>query len=200
MIFFASPRARRTSNKKSGARRPPRSQKNTGIIVGAMSFNETVYHLHTLPNVLESVGRSPGACPSMAICDRGYRGLNLVSDSQILVPKSPKKGHVYQRLKVRLRFRRWAAIEPVDRPFQTRPPHGPELALERGRLCHQLVYGRRSVQLQEMDSKDRRVFCALGVSAPRRRIKPTAGGKCGVEAVAGFFRPDYVIFFLDLVT
>jgi IS5 family transposase len=88
--------------------------KTTGIIVGAMSFNENVYDGHTLPDVLEQCWEATGVCPSMAICDRGYRGLNQVGDTQILIPKPPKKKDTpYQRLKARLRFRRRAAIEPV---------------------------------------------------------------------------------------
>jgi IS5 family transposase len=88
--------------------------KTTGIIVGAMSFNENVYDGHTLPNVLEQCWTITGTCPSVAICDRGYRGLKQVGDTQILIPGRPKKKDTrYQRFKARQRFRRRAAIEPV---------------------------------------------------------------------------------------
>lgn len=88
--------------------------KTTGVIVGAMSFNENVYDGHTLPDVLEQCWTITKTCPSAAICDRGYRGLKQVGDTHILTPKPPKKKDTtYQRLKARQRFRRRAAIEPV---------------------------------------------------------------------------------------
>lgn len=88
--------------------------KTTGIIVGAMSFNENVYDGHTLPDVLEQCWTITKICPSVAICDRGYRGLKQVGDTRILIPGCPKKKDTrYQRLKARQRFRRRAAIEPV---------------------------------------------------------------------------------------
>jgi len=88
--------------------------KTTGIIVGAMSFNENVYDGHTLPDVLEQCWMITGNCPSVAICDRGYRGLKQVGDTRIMIPGRPKKKDTrYQRFKARQRFRRRAAIEPV---------------------------------------------------------------------------------------
>ncbi len=88
--------------------------KTTGIIVGAMSFNENVYDGHTLPDVLEQCWTITGNCPSVAICDRGYRGLKQVGDTRIMIPGRPKKKDTrYQRFKARQRFRRRAAIEPV---------------------------------------------------------------------------------------
>ncbi len=59
--------------------------KTTGIIVGAMSFNENVYDGHTLPDVLEQCWTITGNCPSVAICDRGYRGLKQVGDTRIMI-------------------------------------------------------------------------------------------------------------------
>jgi len=86
----------------------------TGVIVGAMSFTKNVYDGHTLPDVLEQTWAITETCPSVAICDRGYRGLKQVGDTQILIPGRPKKEDTqYQRLKARQRFRRRAAIEPV---------------------------------------------------------------------------------------
>lgn len=88
--------------------------KSTGIIVGALSFNENIYDGHTLPDVLEQCWTITETCPSVAICDRGYRGLKQVGDTQILIPKPPKKKDSrHQRQNARQRFRRRAAIEPV---------------------------------------------------------------------------------------
>jgi len=86
----------------------------TGVIVGAMSFTKNVYDGHTLPDVLEQCWSITETCPSVAICDRGYRGLKQVGDTTILIPGRPKKKDTqYQRCKARERFRRRAAIEPV---------------------------------------------------------------------------------------
>lgn len=88
--------------------------KTTGIIVGAMSFNENVYDGHTLPDVLEQCWTITGVCPTDAICDRGYRGLEKVGDTDIHTPRlAKKKASAYQRRKAKQRFRRRAAIEPV---------------------------------------------------------------------------------------
>ena len=88
--------------------------KTTGVIVGAMSFTKNVYDGHTLPDVLEQCWSITETCPSVAICDRGYRGLKQVGDTNILIPGRPKKKDTQcQRRKARERFRRRAAIEPV---------------------------------------------------------------------------------------
>jgi IS5 family transposase len=88
--------------------------KTTGVIVGAMSFTKNVYDGHTLPDVLEQCWSITETCPSVAICDRGYRGLKQVGDTDILIPGRPKKKDTqYQRRKARERFRRRAGIEPV---------------------------------------------------------------------------------------
>ena len=88
--------------------------KTTGIIVGAMSFTKNVFDGHTLPDVLEQCGEITGSRPSIAICDRGYKGKKQGGDTQILIPGRPKKTDTpYQRRKARQRFRRRAAIEPV---------------------------------------------------------------------------------------
>ena len=88
--------------------------KTIGIIVGAMSFTKNIYDGHTLPNVLEQTWQITGVCPSAAICDRGYRGLTHVGDTEIHTPKTPKKSDTpHQRRKARARFRRRAGIEPV---------------------------------------------------------------------------------------
>ena len=88
--------------------------KTTGIIVGAMSFKENVFDGHTLPQVLEQAWQVTETCPAVAICDRGYRGIDQVGDTRILRPGRAKKSDTpYQRRKARQRFRRRAGIEPV---------------------------------------------------------------------------------------
>jgi transposase, IS5 family len=88
--------------------------KNSGIAVGAYSFEENVYDGHTLPEVLEQIKRLTDKEPKVAIVDRGYRGVSKVGNTEILRPKRPKKKATpYEKTKARKRFRRRAAIEPV---------------------------------------------------------------------------------------
>lgn len=87
---------------------------NTGIIVGAMTFKTNVYDGHTLPKVLEQVERLTHKAPKTATVDRGYKGKQIINDTQILIPKPPlKKDNNYQKRKKRKHHRRRAAIEPI---------------------------------------------------------------------------------------
>ena len=88
--------------------------KTTGIIIGALGFNENLYDGDTLIPQLEQVERLTGYQPKVAIVDRGYRGRSYVSETQIYTPKPlPKSASNYQKQKARKRFRRRAGIEPI---------------------------------------------------------------------------------------
>lgn len=88
--------------------------KNSGIIVGAYSLEKNQYDGHTLPDALEQCAELRGSRPKVAIVDRGYRGKKKIGETEILLPKLPKKDTPeYQKRKARQRFRRRAAIEPV---------------------------------------------------------------------------------------
>lgn len=88
--------------------------KKSGIAVGAYNFEENIYDGHTLPKVLEQTKRLTGKEPKVAIVDRGYRGVSIVENTEIISPKKPKKNATaYEKTKARKRFRRRAAIEPV---------------------------------------------------------------------------------------
>lgn len=88
--------------------------RNSGIIVGALAFNENVYDADTLEPQLEQVERVAGYQPKVAIVDRGFRGKNQVFDTQIFTPKPlPASATNYQKHKARKRFRSRAGIEPV---------------------------------------------------------------------------------------
>jgi IS5 family transposase len=88
--------------------------KKSGIAVGACNFEENIYDGHTLPKVLEQTKRLTGKEPKVAIVDRGYRGVSMVENTEIIRPKKPKKNAtIYEKAKARKRFRRRAAIEPV---------------------------------------------------------------------------------------
>lgn len=86
----------------------------TGIIVGAMTFTTNVYDGHTLEDVLEQTKYLTGRTPRTATVDRGYKGKQMVANTQINIPRPPlKKDNEYQKRKKRKHFRRRAAIEPI---------------------------------------------------------------------------------------
>ena len=86
----------------------------TGIIVGAMTFEENIYDGHTLPTVLEQTKQLAGYSPESATVDRGYKGKNQVDTIKIIRPSTPlKRDNSYRRQKKRKHCRRRAAIEPV---------------------------------------------------------------------------------------
>ncbi len=88
--------------------------KNSGIIVGAYSLEKNQYDGHTLPKALEQCEQLRGMRPKVAIADRGYKGKTRIGETEILIPKSPKKqASQYEKKKARARFKRRAAIEPV---------------------------------------------------------------------------------------
>ena len=88
--------------------------KNSGVIVAAVNFERNQYDGNTLPKVLSQTEEIVGQRPEVAICDRGFKGKSKVGSTKIIIPKSPKKGATrYQKTKMRKRFRRRAAIEPV---------------------------------------------------------------------------------------
>lgn len=88
--------------------------KNSGIIVGAVSFSKNIYDGHTLPKALKQTEELVGRRAKVAICDRGYRGKRIVDGTRIEMPKKPgKRASAYEKRKARKRFRKRAGIEPV---------------------------------------------------------------------------------------
>jgi IS5 family transposase len=88
--------------------------KETGIIVGALSFDTNVYDGHTLPQALEQYKELLGRTPKELIADRGYRGETVIGETIISIPKKTTKtltAGETQRLKQK--FRRRASIEPI---------------------------------------------------------------------------------------
>lgn len=86
----------------------------SGIIVGTTSFEENKSDVHTLEQTLSQVQYITGKLPKEAICDRGYRGRKKVEDTIITIPKPlPASSSRYAKEKVRIKFRRRAAIEPI---------------------------------------------------------------------------------------
>jgi IS5 family transposase len=88
--------------------------KNSGIIVGAVSFSQNTYDGHTLPEALMQSAELVGRRAKVAICDRGYRGKSNVDGTKIEIPNKPRKrASAYEKRKARKRFRRRAGIEPI---------------------------------------------------------------------------------------
>lgn len=86
----------------------------TGIIVGAMTFKTNVYNGHTLEDVLIQTKELTGKSPLNVWVDKGYKGKQLVGETNINMPKPPlKRDTEYQKRKKRKHFRKRAAIEPI---------------------------------------------------------------------------------------
>lgn len=97
-----------------GAKASIVTTKNSGIIVGALSFSKNIYDGHTLDKVFKQVAELRGERPEIGLCDRGYRGRARVGGTRVMIPKPPlKRATAYEKQKTRKRFRRRAAIEPI---------------------------------------------------------------------------------------
>jgi IS5 family transposase len=88
--------------------------KRSGIIVGAVHFSTNIYDGHTLSDTLIHTTELVGRRPTVAICDRGYRGKSTIDGTTIEIPNNPgKRASEYEKRKARKRFRRRAGIEPI---------------------------------------------------------------------------------------
>ena len=82
---------------------------NTGIIMGAINFTETLHDSKTLPEALEQYERLTGKEADNVFVDRGYKGMSQYKASKIHVPKPDKN---ISKAKRKSHSQR-AAIEPV---------------------------------------------------------------------------------------
>lgn len=82
---------------------------DTGVILGALNFTETLHDSKTIPNALEQYERLNGTLPKEVFVDRGYRGKSEYKSAKICIPKPSKNITKSQRQKHSKR----AAIEPV---------------------------------------------------------------------------------------
>ena len=88
--------------------------KKSGVIVAAMAHEKNLYDGDTLPEVLEQTEMITDRRPLKAIVDRGYRGRKKAGATEVLVPGKATPGQSRSlTTKMRQRFRRRAAIEPV---------------------------------------------------------------------------------------
>jgi IS5 family transposase len=87
--------------------------KDSGVCVGAMSFEKNPYDGHTLPAALDQCQRLTEQRPKVALVDLGYRGTKEVGGTEILYAGRvgrELKGGAYYRMKRKLGRR--ASIEP----------------------------------------------------------------------------------------
>lgn len=88
--------------------------KSGGIIVAAVAHEQNEYDGHTLPEVLAWAEAFQGQRPEKGIVDRGYRGARWVGETEILTPdKAPRGQSKAERQRMKKRFRRRCAIEPL---------------------------------------------------------------------------------------
>jgi len=88
--------------------------RDSGVIVGASSFEENLYDGDTLDDSLWSMRRLTGKFPRSCLVDRGYRGRTEVLGVKIdVIGKVSKKLTPYAQKKERKRQARRAAIEPL---------------------------------------------------------------------------------------
>jgi transposase, IS5 family len=88
--------------------------KTHGVIVAAVAHEENLYDGDALRPALEQTRAITGQAPAKAIVDRGYRGRKEVEGVEVLLPGKAKPGQSKSvTAKMRARFRRRAAIEPV---------------------------------------------------------------------------------------
>lgn len=82
---------------------------NTGVIVGALNFTESLHDSKTLPKVLEQYERLTEKQPENIFLDRGYRGPKKINNTNLHIPK-PDPNITKNK---RNRHKRRAAIEPI---------------------------------------------------------------------------------------
>jgi IS5 family transposase len=82
---------------------------NTGVVVGALNFSETLHDSKTLPSAIEQYERLMNKEPKNIFLDRGYRGPKMINNTALHTPKPDKNITTAKRK----RHGRRAAIEPV---------------------------------------------------------------------------------------
>ena len=87
--------------------------KKSGIVIGAMAFEENIYDGNAIEPQLAQVADLLGKLPETLLVDRGCKGRKSILGVNIKMPGSGKGKTAYQKRKERERFRRRAAIEPI---------------------------------------------------------------------------------------
>lgn len=95
------------------------STKNTGVIIGAMSFEKNEYDGHTIEQAIQQQQNLTGIQLERTYVDRGYRGIHNVHGTEIISPKIRTTDTETEKRKMRKGFRRRAAIEPIISHLKT---------------------------------------------------------------------------------
>jgi len=82
---------------------------DSGIILGALNFSETIHDSKTIPAVLEQLDRLEIVLPERMFADRGYIGKETYGETKIVTPKPNPNISIEQRK----RHSKRAGIEPV---------------------------------------------------------------------------------------
>jgi len=80
----------------------------TGVIVGALNFDQTIHDSKTLPTVIDQYTRLTNRQAKEVFVDRGYAGPKIIGETKINMPRPQKNITITQRKK----HKRRAAIEP----------------------------------------------------------------------------------------
>lgn len=95
--------------------------KNSGVCVGAMSFEKNPYDGHTLKDALSQCERLTDQRPKVALVDLGYRGAQKVGDTEILYAgRISKEVSGSKRYRLKRKLHRRASIEPRIGHLKTR--------------------------------------------------------------------------------
>lgn len=89
------------------------STKESGVIIGAISYEKNVYDSHTLDQAIEQQQRLTEIQLDEIYADRGYRGVKEVRGTKITIPGNKTTDTVKEKIKLRKGFRRRASIEPI---------------------------------------------------------------------------------------
>jgi IS5 family transposase len=88
--------------------------KTTGVIIGAINIEKNVHDSKTLVAAIGQQQRLTGHVLTNNFVDRGYRGVKEVLGTKIIIPDvGGKERTAYEKQKLRLGFKRRAAIEPT---------------------------------------------------------------------------------------
>jgi len=85
--------------------------RTSGIIVGALAFEENLYDGHTLLPQLDQVRQLTGGTIKKAIVDRGYKIKDPIDSVEIVMPDVRKKESYYRKKQREARCRSRAGIE-----------------------------------------------------------------------------------------
>jgi transposase, IS5 family len=86
---------------------------NSGVIVGALAFENNPYDGHTLAKALNQTTKLIGQRPKLGIVDRGYKGINQLKGTTILYPNQKKINDSKELAKIKSHLRQRSAIEPI---------------------------------------------------------------------------------------